>query len=204
LSFLVWNVNGLKNTLRDPDFLQIVCKYDILLFSETWQTEHAVYEIDGFKCYSLPRVVCNSKYDAWNRGGVSIYYKPELDSGIQVVSANPLGIVWIKLSKVVFGFEDDICVCLSYIPPHKSPVYHSHDVDFFEIIQDDCSKYSSEGQIIVCGDLNARVSNRLDYIVSTGKVCHQAENLLDTAIELPTRVSCDVQSNTFGGKLIDL
>jgi hypothetical protein len=127
-----------------------------------------------------------------------------LDSGIQVVSVNPLGIVWIKLSKGVFGFVDDIFVCLSYVPPQKSPVYHLHDVDFFEIIQNDCSKYSAEGQIIVCGDLNARVSNRLDYIVSTGKVCHQAENLLDTAIELPTRVSCDVHSNPFGGKLIDL
>jgi exonuclease III len=187
-----------------------VCQYDVLLFTETWQATNSVCEIDGYKCYAIPRISCNMRStrqrDSWNRGGVSIYVRTALEKGVKVVSTNAIGIVWVKLDKVAFNFVEDVFLGLTYIPPQNSTFYHAHDVDFFDVLQHDCSKYSSDGCVVLCGDFNARVSNKADYILAeTGieRVVRQAENLV-TNTNLPVRVSCDVHSNAFGSKLLDL
>lgn len=64
----------------DPDFLQLLNKYDIVLLNETWlsNTESINLDIDG--CTSEHSVGNKSRNTVKGRysGGISLYYKSEL------------------------------------------------------------------------------------------------------------------------------
>jgi hypothetical protein len=61
------------------------------------------------------------------------------------------------LEKIYFGFTNDIYLFLSYIIPSTSSYVHQSDDDVLENIEKDISlKYRGRGDIILCGDLNAR------------------------------------------------
>ena len=56
-----------------------------------------------------------------------------------------------------FSFTNDIYLCLAYIIPSTSSYVHQSDDDVLENIEKDISlKYRGTGDIILCGDLNAR------------------------------------------------
>ena len=78
-------------------------------------------------------------------------------------------ILWFKLKKEPFSFDDDTYVCVCYIPPENSQVYRNtnsglFEFDLFEKINDDILKISERGQIFLTGDTNSRVGERPDYI----------------------------------------
>ena len=105
LTFLLWNVQGLKSKLDDCDFLNYVCEFDVLLFTETWNSKVSNVQIEGCE-----RVVChrhnsNSKVIR-NSGGVILYYKQEYSQVIEISSINNVGIIWFKI-KIEFTCSDD-------------------------------------------------------------------------------------------------
>ena len=69
--------------------------------------------------------------------------------------------MWSKLDKTFFNPDQDIFLCAIYIPPRESPYFNS---DFFDGLQNDIAKYSSEGHILLTGDFNARTGCALDYV----------------------------------------
>jgi endonuclease/exonuclease/phosphatase (EEP) superfamily protein YafD len=70
--------------------------------------------------------------------------------------------IWFKLEKDFFGLEKDLFICACYIPPLNSPYYK----DDFSILEDEISHLSGKGNILVIGDLNARIADKLDLIES--------------------------------------
>ena len=54
LSIVSWNINGIKNKINDPDFLELLRPYDIIFLSETWidKGEENI-SIDGFFSLSV-------------------------------------------------------------------------------------------------------------------------------------------------------
>ena len=59
---------------------------------------------------------------------------------ISVVESNQCNIIWIKISKELFPFDDDVFICHTYIPPNISRVFSSTNFDFFEQIEIDIVK----------------------------------------------------------------
>ena len=51
------------------------------------------------------------------------------------------------------GTEKHVFLCGAYIPPINSKYYNS---ELFEELENDISEFSSMGQIVLLGDLNAR------------------------------------------------
>ena len=51
------------------------------------------------------------------------------------------GIIWIKVLKDIFPFDEDVYICTTYIPPAGSKVLNSRDIDIFEELELDVTRY---------------------------------------------------------------
>lgn len=69
---------------------------------------------------------------------------------------------WIKFLKDYFCLEKDIFACFSYLSPCS--FHQKSDEDTLEAVIKDVNTYKRDGQIIICGDLNARTGTELDFI----------------------------------------
>jgi hypothetical protein len=69
-----------------------------------------------------------------------------------------------KLDQKKFSFEKDLYICACYIPPVSSVYYD----DNFSKLEDENSKVMSNCtcNILIAGDLNARILNHIDFIVN--------------------------------------
>ncbi len=85
-------------------------------------------------------------------------FRSALKVGIKELLSNNKDYLWIKLDKVFFGLREDIYMCNVYIPPEKSDLHKTSNLDYFDTLQDDIAQYSSMGEIILVGDMNSRTS----------------------------------------------
>ena len=61
--------------------------------------------------------------------------------------------------------QTDIFMCTAYIPPSESPYYNENS---FSILEDEISFYQTQGNMLICGDLNARTGTEPDLINTQG------------------------------------
>ncbi len=170
LSFGVWNINGLVtkafNKTIDDVFLTAVGSHDMFFIVETHlnQEKSNSIAIQGYHGYFLNRPR-NSKAKK-DSGGVALFVKHNIRRGIKILNDHVnASYMWVQLKKDFFGFKNDIYLCCAYIPPHNSTYQCSNDCDILADIGTDIAQYSREGQVILCGDLNARTGQAPDYIV---------------------------------------
>ena len=82
-------------------------------------------------------------------------------------------------------------------------MYNVINCDLFQTLEEDIAYFDQFGRVIVCGDFNGRVSNKLDYIEQD--VINES---LDSARYVPDtpllRTSVDNVSNNHGLQLLDL
>ena len=69
---------------------------------------------------------------------------------------------WVKLLKEYFSLSKDIFVCFSYISPCS--FQNKSDSDSLEAIIRDINIFKNDGNIFICGDLNARAGLDPDFI----------------------------------------
>ena len=53
-----------------------------------------------------------------------------------------------KLSKYFFNLNDDICICLAYIPPQDSIYFKPHFISLYELLEEIIRKYSTLGKFL--------------------------------------------------------
>lgn len=168
IRILSWNIHGLARKINDPDFINIVTDYDLVFLSETWLSKSVSLNLDlnGYESIHVygnkTRNVRKGRYS----GGITVYYRHELNNCITVLEKNQNGIIWLELCKDLFNFAENVYLCCTYIPPSNSTVIDSGNFDFFVEIESGIDKYKSKGKIFVFGDLNCRTSNVneiLDY-----------------------------------------
>ena len=162
IQIISWNIEGLKSSIDDRDFIEFIRDCDILFISETWQKDNEDYQIKGYKILTVPRP--ESIHSRRGHGGICLFYKECLQDGIDICEIDNKGIIWIKLCKTYFGFENDLYICFVYIPPCNSVYYQSHEEGFFEVIEQKLRFYQCKGKVGIVGDLNARCGERLDFI----------------------------------------
>ncbi|CAC5411506.1 unnamed protein product [Mytilus coruscus] len=202
LSIGSWNIQGLGCKLEDDYFLSSL-KYDINILMETWKSADSSTNIINFSYVqkSRKKKLRPKRYS----GGIIVYYKSTLYKGISEVlnvtkSDNRL---WLKLDKFFFGLKKDIYLCACYIPPLTSTYFN----DDFILLENEISKMSSKGNILIIGDLNAIVSNHLDFISDENNIHDDLLNLLpddylgDSHIY---RNSLDKVLNSHGKQLIEI
>ena len=70
-----------------------------------------------------------------------------------------------KVGKKHFDLDKDIYICVVYNPPEGSSYSKGLDHDILECIEKDVIFYKKYGNILMCGDFNARVASELDFIL---------------------------------------
>ena len=53
------------------------------------------------------------------------------------------GIIWVKLEKSLFSFNENVYVCHAYMPPNTSKVCNVSEIDMFEQLEISIEKYCS-------------------------------------------------------------
>ncbi len=68
---------------------------------------------------------------------------------------------------VFFGLSSRkyIFLCAIYIPPSESPYYSE---DMFSTLEEETSHFQAQGNVLICGDLNARTGLQPDFTDTQG------------------------------------
>jgi len=195
LKILSFNVEGIKSELDDPNFIELMYKHDICLLNETWRAEDTKINLPGLWDFSYIRP--KIKRVGRHSGGITIFCKEDLRSGVKVVQATE-GFVWIKLDRYTFNIDKPLFICATYIPPEYSVKKSINKPDYYTSLTDSLSKYSEEGNVLIAGDFNARMGG--DITKTHELKC--IDNITPTnEITLKDRSSCDNTTNNYGKQL---
>ena len=201
LNVLSFNVEGLSTISDDPDFNNLLDKHDVCLLTETWRKEDTKLNLEGFWDFSQIRPKHRKAFR--HSGGITVFVKHHIKPGIRVALSTE-GFVWLKLDKHFFQFANDVYLCTAYIPPQYTCKNIHAKTDYFQSLIDSCFKYSCLGNIVIAGDLNARIGNDLLDEAPSAQVINDL--LPDESSDYAScqRSSCDTVTNSFGKKLKDL
>lgn len=167
---------------------------------ESWPPyRNANAQIDGYcSLYRCRKEIFpNSRL---NSGGVTVLVKSSHRKGVKFVDKESNeAFVWWKLEKTFFNLISDIFVCTVYIPPQNSSQEIRLNTDRFENLQK-YNKFLVLGDIILCGDFNARTGNlddfsRVDSFLTEGNV---------SKITISKRFSRNININHYGRFLVKL
>ena len=207
-----FNINGLiGETTFNPDFSDIIKKYEIIVLTETWHDKvECINKIKGnfpddYKFIENARKNKNKKSKR-NSGGILVCYKKTLHNDIKIVDKNTENMIWLKLKKEKLNASKDLIIGGIYNSPINSSYSKKNTNDIFEIIQEKIMYYSQNNHVMIGGDFNARTGNIQDIII-------EDENDIET-LSLPPnyeistykryRNNQDQHTNAYGTKLIEL
>ena len=152
-----WNVNGLCSKIFDKSsdnkFLEEIQSYDIIGLLETKLGDIENLNFNGYHSVYVKRPT-EEKYPV--SGGILILVKSSIKRGVSFIPNKSSELQWLKLSKEYFGFSDDLFICFAYIAPSNSSYVIRHDLHILDKLEQDILMFKSKGQILICGDLNAR------------------------------------------------
>lgn len=163
-----WNVQGLYSRnvdkTRDANFLDELRGYDIIGLVETHTVEHTQLQVgDYYTCwFHRPQHVKATH----GSGGVGVLLRNSIRPGIKIKPSPNRDYVWLELDKDFFHLKENLSVCVAYIPPPDSTYIKRLHEDILDKIESDVYNYKKQGDIILMGDLNARVACSPDYIDS--------------------------------------
>jgi hypothetical protein len=202
LAVAVWNIDGLKSSLNEPDFINNIKCFDIVILVETHITQ-PVHINSEYVYHKLGKKFSNKGRAS---GGISIIIKNELKKGIKILENKNDCFVWLQLEKTFFNLEKDTFICAAYIPPENSSIWMHRNEDPFQTLDEEVGKYQCKGNVAIMGDLNAYTGNAYDFIPEdhvdfTG----MSEDLYNIDYQVRKRVNMDLhRPNNYGKDLINL
>ena len=201
LKILSFNVDGLDSMLLDPEFMDLAQDHDICILTETMRKDDTKLNIENFWDFSLVRPK-TSKIGRYS-GGITLLIKTPLRPGIKIVHRSE-GIVWFRLNKEFFNFNEDLYICAVYISPQSSKNPIAKKTDYFNDLLLTTSKFLNMGDVMLTGDFNSRIGS--DTVDEDPDIPFISELLpvSDPVSELLQRTSCDVTKSPYGTKLINL
>ena len=204
-----WNIQGLLNRelgnkLNFPEVLDVIKPNDIICITETHADEKQVIEVKDFKSFSVIRP--KTRGAKRNSGGITVLIRNSICKGVTVEKSKvlPYDVVWLKLNKKYFMCNQDIFIAVAYMSPENSSYAMRQQSDTFDLLELEIARYMSKGEIILTGDLNARTSDKIDYLVNDDNLYTPTPNDYLPDKKMATRSSQDMNMNGYGRKLIDL
>ena len=151
------------NKLEDDLFLAEIQQHDVICLAETHIGNDQKIAVEGYHCYT----VCRPKSKN-NRhfGGLAILTKKDIKQFVSILHNTHKDYQWMKFDKTFFGLSHDLFVCVVYYPPAQSLYAQNMGNDIFQLLERDIVNYQSRGEILLCGDFNARTGVLSDYIAS--------------------------------------
>ena len=201
LEIFSFNIEGLDSILLDPNFKDLIGTHDICLLSETIRGDDSKL---NFKCFWDFLIVRPRNSDLGRPfGGITVLVKSGLRSGVKI-SHSIEGFIWLKMSKFFFHFEQDLYVYSSYIPHFNTSKEKLSKTDYFDDLLTSAKRFRSEGNIIIAGDMNARIGVE---DIETSPHIDIMENIIPSFCSPPNiipRSSCDATVNPNGKKLLGI
>ena len=204
LNLCSWNIEGLTNDkVTDPYFQDIISKFELISFIETWTGENSPdFSLPNFE---LVHSSSRKKHKKARRfsGGICIFAKNSVKSGIKPVKNKHPDIVWVKLDHNFFKVKKDVYLGVVYISPES----HSNRVNdienLYSILLNDIEYYSTIGDIILQGDFNAYTCNEPDFVLfdndSKQVNAHDKNYIVD---EIMSRNNLDHKHTNNSGKIL--
>ena len=119
---------------------------DILAIQESWEGQYVVRNLRGYRWYGKPR---DDK-----RGGVGFYIHASLANTLQIYTkTNCAESIWLKIKGTASIAA--LCIGCVYMPDSGKPAAQRKAA--FESLQADLGSFKRKGEVVLCGDFNARV-----------------------------------------------
>ena len=156
-----------------------------------------VVEVRGFR--SETQDATQSRKGERDSGGIVFLYKNTFHNWISIVKET-CNFLWFKIDKDYAKTVKDIYTCGLYIPPCNRPYFN---VELFEELENDIDIFSSQGSILLIGEVNTTTGKYSD------SVCKEGNNLItndQSEFSLcPTqRNSFDNEFNSHGKRLLEI
>ena len=194
-SIVSWNINNINGLLGpktdDPDFINITKNHSVICLQEIGNDVN----IPGFHAYSDLRKVGKN-------GGVTTLVSNKLritssEIDLNIPSERSINILVIKFSNPC---GRDIYIINVYIPPHNSKrkIITTNSENNFDILQETVNKFVNIGDIIVCGDLNARIglSNDIDKSDNSSDFLDvPSEFISSNQLDIPPNIPISIKRN---------
>ena len=135
-------------------------------FNETWlaSKECVNLEIQGYKSIHIFGNKSPRAKKGRHSGGISLYFGDYLTDKIKIMEQKQCGILWVKILRDIFEFNEDVYMCHIYNPPQGSKVINHEDIDFFEVLEQGIVTYKTLGKIFITGDFNSRSADESDIL----------------------------------------
>lgn len=204
LKVTCWNIQGLRSSVfgiksQHSDFKKEIENSDIVILQETWNVRDLSTGCPiGFREIVLPSTKLRGVTQGRESGGMLIWYRAHLIDSITAIQIGKFNI-WLKIQKDIVSTERPIFLCAIYLPPAESPYYSE---ETFSILQDEISHFQTKGNVLMCGDLNARTGNEPDFVNTQGD-----KYITNTSHSLPSyqlRNNYDKLTNKSGKSLLEL
>ena len=175
------------------------------------------HDLDEFDTINLPGYVFYSKprKDTGSRksGGLGLFVKSSISPHIDEINSLSDYLLTVKLSKTFFSLNQDVFICIVYVPPEGSKY---HDTAKLYCLEDDISNFCQNNKyVILAGDWNARIGNMKDYFNHDNFIMSQVDipsyemnadifKTLETHNIQLNRVSQDKKTIALGFTLLDI
>jgi len=200
-----WNIQGLHSSTfgsksTDPEFLKHIKDVDIIILTETWCRNDALtYCPSGYYEVIVPSVKISTVHRGRDSGGVLVWCREDLAKHISTVSVGKFH-CWLKINQIGISTKE-IYLCAIYIPPADSPY---HEEEYLNNIHTEISHFQAQGNVLLCGDFNARTGSEPDDIDPKGDEYVFGQDPPSITGKLPPRNNLDQTVNKTGRELVQL
>lgn len=201
ISLGFWNVHGLGKKLEEDSFRSSLVKLDFFSLLETWSSETSEVDLPNYQHFSSLRK--KQRKARRNSGGIIFYFKNELAKFIKRESSTSEDILWIRISKELFGLSRDIFIGNVYISPMYSSIHKRAEESIFDVLEQDIARFASRGYVILGGDFNSRIGSLKDF-AAEAPIDSDLEPQKLSNLDIPRNFSDNGPPNTFGKDLTDL
>ena len=177
LRFSLLNIQGLTtkrtNKLKSEELRNIFNSSDIVLLTETWTNNYSDIHVENFESYVLHRNE-NKKGSKRCSGGIIVYVRNKYVSKDTLVLTSQNDIIWIKIDKTLCCSERELLIGLCYVIPDESSRQSMTETNIFDRLLDSLvlveNKFNGNCNFLLCGDYNARLSNKPDFVTDDDTV----------------------------------
>ncbi|XP_077984642.1 uncharacterized protein LOC144439242 [Glandiceps talaboti] len=170
---------------------------------ETWMTPQVNIDIPGFTYHINSRKQKHARAKR-ESGGLLVLIRDCLVKCIDIIENDVEDMIWMRLKAGKCGLIQDVYICGIYVAPENSTIYRNRDQDQFELLERFVANFYNKGDIIICGDLNARTGELPDFVVSDSANHIPLPSYYEVDETSVLRKNMDKKVNRFGERLIEL
>ena len=169
ITYICWNIDGIKNKENDLDFITSLQQFDVIALLETWchnetELENFKSTLPDYKCYT--KLSIKSSRHGRSSGGIVIFIRNNLTEYFVPVQLDfDYGISFL-VNNIIQNCT--FTLIFVYLPPYGSKVYpndeHNGIIHLEKYVNLLENRYPDLG-FVISGDINARTKDAADFIL---------------------------------------